>query len=488
MPSSQPTIAETVDELLARWKAQGRVPSTAGTGPQHGSVAAETEAQIGDGVFTTVDEAVVAAAEAQRRVADMSLEARGQMIDVIRRLCVENATNWARMELDETKLGRFDHKTEKLRLIPKVLGVEAMRTESRSDASGLCIIERAPWGVIGMVLPVTHSVPTMASNAINVLASGNTAVFSAHPSGAKCARHALRVMNREIARETGVRNVLTTTADSSLRLAEELFQHPGIALLCVTGGPAVVRAAMKHGKRVIAAGPGNPPVVVDETADLDAAARAIIAGASFDNNLLCIGEKEVFVVASVADAFIAAMQRAGAFQMDAAAIERLAGAVFKFDGGGVGCGRAHLKKEFVGKDCSVLASAAGVKIPAETPLLFGETNEDHAFVQEEQMMPFLPIVRVPDTDAAIAAAVKAEHGYRHTAIMHSRNVEAVTRMARAMNTTLFVHNAACSAALGSGGAGYLSFSIATPTGEGVTTPMTFTRERQISISGALRIV
>ena len=95
----------------------------------------------------------------------------------------------------------------------------------------------------------------------------------------------------------------------------------------------------------------------------------------------------------------------------------------------------------VGKDVAVLAAAAGVQAPAGTRLLFGETDEDHPFVQEEQMMPFVPVVRVRDVDAGIAAAVKAEHGYRHTAIIHSRNVDNVTRMARAMNTTLFVQNA-----------------------------------------------
>jgi aldehyde dehydrogenase len=349
------------------------------------------------------------------------------------------------------------------------------------------VIERAPWGVIGMVLPVTHSIPTMASNAINVIAAGNTAIFGPHPSGAKCAVMALRIMNREITREVGISNVIVMASEPTLRTVEEMFRHPEVALLCVTGGPAVVKAAMKHGKRVIAAGPGNPPVVVDESADLDAAARAIIAGGSFDNNLLCIGEKEVFVVASVADAFIGAMRRAGAYQLDAAAIERLTEAAFRFDEGRAH-GSAHLKKDLVGKDTAVLAAAAGVAVPAGTALLFGETGEDHPFVQEEQMMPFVPVVRVRDAEAGIAAAVRAEHGYRHTALIHSRNVETVTKMAQAMNTTLFVHNAACSAALGMGGAGYLSFSIATPTGEGVTTPLTFTRERQIAIGGALRIV
>jgi aldehyde dehydrogenase len=488
MTAREQAIAAIVDEVIDRWKARGRLAAhaTHHAGPLHAPPT--TESATGDGIFATVDEAVQAAIEAQKRVAEASLEERGRIVAIIRRLCVERASEWARIELDETGLGRVDHKIEKLKAIPFVQGVEAMRTEARSDASGLCVIERAPWGVIGMVLPVTHSIPTMASNAINVIAAGNTAVFSPHPSGAKCAAVAMRAMNREIARETGIRNVITAAAEPTLRAAEELFKHPGVALLCVTGGPSVVRAAMKHGKRVIAAGPGNPPVVVDETADLDAAAAAIIAGASFDNNLLCIGEKEVFVVASVADAFLAAMRRAGASEIDAAAIERLTAAAFSFDAGKTGHGSAHLKRELIGKDAKVLAAAAGVRVPEDTPLLFGETPEDHVFVQEEQMMPFLPIVRVRDADAGIAAALKAERGYRHTALIHSRNIETVTRMARAMNTTLFVHNAPCSAALGLGGAGYLSFSIATPTGEGVTTPLTFTRERQISVGGAMRII
>lgn len=438
------------------------------------------------GVFTSVDSAVNAARAAQPKVAALGLEDRARLCGIIRRLCSENAPEWARIELEETKLGRLDHKITKLKNIRLTVGAEAMRSEAKTDASGLCLIEHAPWGVIGMVLPATHSVPTMATNAINILAAGNSAVFSPHPAGAKVAQLALKAFNREIEREFGIANALTTTTEATIKTAEEIFMHPGVALLCVTGGPAVVKAAAKSGKRVIAAGPGNPPVVIDETADFDAAAKAIIAGASFDNNLLCIGEKEVFVVASAADAFIAAMKRAGAVQLDSPAIDRLTKAAFRFDGPGEGCG-AHVKKEFVGKDVAVLAQAAGVSVPSGTDLLFGETTEDHPFVQEEQMMPFVPVVRVPNVDAAIAASVRAEHGYGHTAIIHTRDVETATRMARAMNTTLFVHNGPCFASLNS--PSYLSHSIATPTGEGVTTPLTFTRERRYVISGgALRVL
>jgi aldehyde dehydrogenase len=494
MLDQEKLVAEIAREVIARLQPQLRSATAPRETPappraMPGRAPLATPRRDGrDGVFPTVDGAVEAAAAAQQRVAAMSLEERGRAVAVVKRLCEQHKQELAKRELDESGIGRLDHKVQKLEAVKHVLGVEAMSSEARSDRSGLCVIEHAPWGVIGMVLPATHSVPTMASNAINVIAAGNAAVFSPHPAASKVAMWALQMMNREIERELGVADAITTMAEPSIAAAEQLFAHPGIALLCVTGGPAVVKAAMKTGKRVIAAGPGNPPVVVDETADLDAAARATIEGAAFDNNLLCIGEKEVFVVASVARDFLAAMRRAGAVELDAPAIERLAAAAFEFEEKGKGCGRAHLKKDLVGKDPSVLAAAAGARVPPGTALLFGETSEQHAFVVEEQMMPFLPIVRVPDVDAAIAAALRAEHGYRHTAVIHSRNVVNVTKMARALNTTLFVHNAPSTAALGVDGPGYLSFSIATPTGEGVTTPLTFTRQRQLTVGGALRIV
>lgn len=478
---SQQAIAEIAREVVVRLRAQLQTqPAVAA--PAMNSAAAR------DGVFATVDEAVNAAYEAQKKVGAMSLAERGHMIDIVRRICNDRREELGRMELEETKVGRLDHKILKLTNMRYVLGVEAMRSDARSDRTGLCVIERAPWGVIGMMLPVTHSVPTMASNAINILAAGNTAVFGPHPSGKRVAQYALQLWNREFERELGVPNALTTVVEPSLEAADQIFHHPKIDLLCCTGGAAVAKAAAQSGKRVIAGGPGNPPVVVDETADLERAARCIIEGAAFDNNLLCIGEKEIFVVASVADAFIAAMRRAGAVQLDATAIERLTRAAFTFEGDGGGCARAHVKKDLVGKDAAVLAKAAGVQVPSSTDMLFGETDENHAFVVEEQMMPFIPVVRVRDADAAIAAAVKAEHGYRHTAIIHTQNVETATKMARAMNTTLFIHNAASPASLGVGGPGYFSHTIATPTGEGITTPLTFTRERQIVVGDALRII
>lgn len=470
-------IAAIVEEVIERLK-----PRLAGRMPAR-------QAAAGDGVFSTVDDAVKAARVAQEQLAARSLGDRAEIIAIVRRLCIERAEELGKMEFEESRLGRLDHKIVKVRLVEKVLGVEALKTEARSDSTGLFLIEYAPFGVIAMVLPSTHGVPTMGSNAISALAGGNTPVFSSHPLTARSVAYAVRMFNREIEKRTGMRNLLCAVESPTIESVNELFRHPDIALICVTGGGAVVHAAMQAGKRVIAAGPGNPPVLVDETADLAKAAESIIAGASFDNNLLCISEKEIFVVAKVVDEFNAAMKRAGAVQLNHAQVEKLAQTVFDFEPGrGGGRGRARVKHEFVGKDPAVLAGAIGMTLPAQTQLLFGETDEDHPFVQIEQMMPFVPVVRVGCVDDGIRAALKAEHGFRHTALIHSRNAENATKMARAMNTTIFVQNAPCFASLGSGGPGFNSYSVATPTGEGVTTPLTFTRQRSITVAGALRII
>jgi aldehyde dehydrogenase len=310
-------------------------------------------------------------------------------------------------------------------------------------------------------------------------------VVNPHPSGKKVAAEGVRRFNEAIAREIGIDNLICVIAEPTLESAEALFKHRSIALICVTGGPAVGRAALRSGKRAIVAGPGNPPVVVDETADLDNAARCIIQGGAYDNNLLCIAEKEVFAVESIFDDLMAAMRRAGAVQLNAAQIAKLTSqAIVKVgdDKHDAAC------KDFIGKDASFLARAAGVEVPDSVELVFGETDENHPFVSVEQMMPFIPFVRARCIDHAIEMAQKYEHGFRHTAIIHSRNVRNMTKMGRLLDTTLYVKNGASMAALGLGGEGYLSFSIAGPTGEGVTTANTFTRERRCSMIDELRVV
>ncbi|HEX3656155.1 MAG TPA: aldehyde dehydrogenase family protein [Pirellulales bacterium] len=440
------------------------------------------------GIFTCVDEAVAAATEAFERLSERTIAERKRIIDHIRRISIDDCVELGTMEMNETKIGRLEHKIEKLKTLgERTPGVEFMRSEVFSGDYGLAVIEHAPFGVIGCITPVTHSLPTITGNAVSMIAGGNTLVVNPHPGGKQVAAEGVRRFNQAIYRDLGIDNLICVIAEPTLESAAAIFKHRGVKLICVTGGPAVARAAMNSGKRAVVAGPGNPPVVVDETADLDRAARAIITGGAYDNNLLCIAEKEVFVVDSVFDAMLAAMERAGAMRLNAGEVEALVRKAITSVGEGE---HKHdvAHKDFIGQDAAVLARAIGKTVPPKTELLFAETDESNPFVTVEQMMPFIPFVRCRDVDEAIAKAKHYEHGFRHTSLIHSNSVRNMTKMGRALDTTLFVKNGPCMASLGLGGEGYLSFSIATPTGEGVTTPLTFTRERRCSLIDDLRIL
>jgi aldehyde dehydrogenase len=435
------------------------------------------------GIFKEVDAAVAAATESQRQLADAGLVVRTEICAMLRAIPRQNAQAWGKLELDETKVGRLDHKIGKLELLAKIPGTEFLKTAAHSGDSGVSLDEGAPWGVIGVVTPVTHSIPTLTANAINMIAAGNSMVVNAHPSGYKCAAHAVQTYNKAIAARFGIENLICVIDPPTIDSANAIFTHPDVPLLVVTGGPFVARAALAQPKRAIVAGPGNPPVVVDETADLDNAARSIIAGGGFDNNLLCIGEKEVFVVESVFDKMMEAMNRAGGGRLNATQIDKLTKAAFTWKDN-----HFAVNKDYVGKDVAVLAAAAGASFGPNVDLLYGETDENNPFVPEEQMMPFVPFVRVRNYEEAVRLAIKHEHGFGHTAIIHSNNLARITEMGRAVNTTLYVVNGPSTAALGLGGEGYPSFSIATPTGEGVTNPLTFTRFRRVAVSQSLRVI
>ncbi len=438
-----------------------------------------------DGVYPTADAAVQASNAAFQAFRTRPLADRAKAVEVIKTICVDQAEELGRMELDETGIGRLDHKIAKLRdAIPQAPGVEFLRTENFSGDNGLTLTDYAPFGVIGAITPVTHSLPTLAGNAISMLASGNTVVFNAHPSGAKVAAEGVRRFNRAIRAELGLDDLLTIIETPTLESAAALFDHRGVKLLVVTGGPAVARAALESKRRAIVAGPGNPPVVVDATACLSNAAKSIVEGAAFDNNLLCIGEKQVFVVAEVFDKMMEQMSRNGGYRLNPQQIDALTNAAFSKGADG----KFHVNKDLVGKDPAVLGKFAGVNVPDGTQVLYGETGAEHLFVEHEQMMPFLPFVRVPSVDRAIELAKSTEHGYGHTAILHSRDTTVMTKMGKVMDCTIFVVNGPSVAGLGLGGEGYLSFSIAGPTGEGVTTPLTFTRSRRTAIAGGLRFV
>jgi len=478
MADSVDEIRRIVEQVLSSKDVQALV---------RGSPLGSRPAALGPGIFPDIDSAVSAAADAQRALAGLPLDTRRRIIEAMRSAVLSNNESLSRDAVSETGLGNVRDKQLKNSLAArKTPGVEDVEPTAFSDEHGLTITERAPYGVIGAITPVTNPIATITSNSIGMISAGNAVVFNVHPGARGVSNRLISLLNDAITAAGGPRNVLCAAANPTIDSAGELMKHHGVALLVVTGGPGVVKAAMASGKKAICAGPGNPPAVVDPTADIPKAARDIVAGAGFDNNVVCTDEKEIFVVASVADRLKQEMRSHAAFELTGSQIAAVTRVVLPQD---AGPGRhSPPNKDLVGKDPAVIARASGIEVPADTRLLFMEVEASHPLVWSEQLMPVIPLVRMGSVDEAIDLAVKAEHGFRHTASIHSHDIEKLSRMAKVMNCSVFVKNGPNFAGLGEGGAGYASFTIASPTGEGMTRARTFTRERRCTLVDYFRII
>lgn len=434
------------------------------------------------GVFGSMTEALEAVNKAYKQFRSYSVEQREQMIAKIRELTLNEAEEMAKLGVAETGMGRVSDKIIKHQLVAKKTpGTEDLSPSVMTGDAGLTLIEMAPFGVIGSITPSTNPSETVICNTIGMIAGGNAVVFNPHPNAKKTANYAVDLVNRAILAAGGPENLVVSVANPTMDSSREMMQSPIVRMLVATGGPGVVRALLSSGKKAIGAGAGNPPVIVDETADIKKAARDIVAGASFDNNLPCIAEKECFAVDSIASELIAGMQEAGAYLIKGEQIDKLVKiALVEKDG------KYDINKKWVGKDAGKFLKELG--IDSDARLIICETENLHPFVQVEMMMPILAVVRVPDVDDAIEKAVAAEHGNRHSAHIHSKNVDTLTKFARAVETTIFVKNAPSYAGIGAGGEGYTTFTIAGPTGEGLTAAHSFTRQRRCVMVDGLHIV
>ncbi|HUI73096.1 MAG TPA: aldehyde dehydrogenase family protein [Spirochaetia bacterium] len=458
----------------------------------HGGAAASQGAGVatlGRGIFADIDSAVAAANVAQRELVRLPLEIRRRIIDAMRATVLDANESLAREAVSETGLGNLrDKKTKNSLAARKTPGVEDVEPSAFSDEHGLTIMERAPYGVIGAITPVTNPLATITSNSIGMISAGNAVVFNVHPGAKGVSCRLVGMLNDAITREGGPQNLLCAMASPTIESAGELMKHRGVALLVVTGGPGVVKAAMGSGKKAICAGPGNPPAVVDATADLVKAGKDLVAGSGFDNNVVCTDEKEILAVESIADRIKAEMRKNGAFELSGAQVDAVTRVALP-EASKAGPGKASPpNKDLVGKDPVVIARAAGIDVPSDTRILLMEVPSDHAMVWSEQLMPVIPLVRMRSVDEAIEFAVRVEHGFRHTASIHSHDIEKLSAMAKLMNCSLFVKNGPNFAGLGEGGAGYASFTIASPTGEGMTRARTFTRERRCTLVDYFRII
>ena len=432
------------------------------------------------GVFTNMTDALNAVQKAYKELKNYTVAQREEMIKNIRRLTMEEAETMAKLGVEETGMGRVADKIIKHQLVAKKTpGTEDLHPTAITGDDGMTLIEMAPYGVIGSITPSTNPSETVLCNSMGMIAGGNGVVFNPHPHAAKTANYAVDLVNRAVLEAGGPENIVVSVEKPTKESSDEMMHSPIVRMLVATGGPGVVKALLSSGKKAIGAGAGNPPVIVDDTADIKKAAEDIVNGASFDNNLPCIAEKEVIVVDAVADMLIHNMKKNGAYLVkNQQTIDNLVNLVVK-DGKPV--------TEFVGKSAKYIFSKIGVEVDDSVRTIMIEATEDHPFVQVELMMPILPVVRVDNVDDAIEMAVRVEHGNRHSAMMHSKNVDKLSKMAKLIQTTIFVKNGPSYAGLGAGGMGIATFTIAGPTGEGLTSAKSFCRKRKCVLVGGLDV-
>jgi len=432
------------------------------------------------GIFDTVDEAVAAAKEAQKKLNLLDLEKREIIISAIREASINNANYLAVLCVEESQMGRVDDKIAKIILAAKKTpGTEDLIPWAKSGDHGLTLVERGPFGVIASITPVTNPVSTIVNNGIGMIAGGNTVVINPHPRAIRVSIETIKLINDAIAKAGGPRHLICTVKEPTIETSQQMMKHPDVRLISATGGPGVVKAALSSGKKAIGAGAGNPPVVVDETADIAKAAHDIVLGASFDNNLPCISEKVAIVVEEVAQKLMDAFKNENVYILNDDEARAITEKVIV---------EGAVNKELVGKDASYIMRQIKVEPISDVRLLIMPADKDHPLVHHEQLMPVLPVVTVSDVDEAIDFAVKCEQGNRHTAIMHSKNVDHMTKYARAIETTIFVKNGPSYAGIGMGGEGFTTFTIAGPTGEGLTSARSFTRQRRCILVDGFRIV
>lgn len=461
MPINESMVQDIVQEVLAKMQIQ--------------------EAPTGKhGVFKDMNEAIEAAKQSQKIVRKMSMDQREKIISTIRKKICQNAETFARMGVEETGMGNVGDKILKHRLVAeKTPGTEDITTTAWSGDRGLTLIEMGPFGVIGAITPCTNPSETVLCNTMGMLAGGNTVVFNPHPAAIKTSIFAVNLLNEASLEAGGPDNIACTVENPTLETSNIMMKHKDIPLIAATGGPGVVTAVLSSGKRGIGAGAGNPPALVDETADIRKAAQDIVNGCTFDNNLPCIAEKEIVAVSSVVDELMHYMvTEQGCYLASKEEQDALTAVVLK-DG--------RLNRKCVGRDAKTLLSMIGVEVPSNIRCITFEGPKEHPLIAEELMMPILGVVRAKDFNDAVEQAVWLEHGNRHSAHIHSKNIDNITTYAKAIDTAILVKNAPSYAALGFGGEGYCTFTIASRTGEGLTSASTFTKRRRCVMSDSLCI-
>lgn len=432
----------------------------------------KNESILKSGIFLDVDEAILAAKQAFKRYLKITLKERSEIIEVIKERILLEADGLAEMTVNETGMGNAEDKAEKfIWAATKTPGVEDLVTSARTDDGGMTLYELSPYGVVCSVAPVTNPCSTLVNNVFSALASGNAIIHCPHPRAKKVSELLIEKISSIIREVCGIDNLVVMVKNPSIKKVRQAMRHPDINLIIATGGHGLLKEALVCGKKVIGGGSANPVCIVDETANIEKAAIDIVESSSFDNNLMCVTEKNIVVVKSVSEILKENLKKNGAYHITSPAelIKLTKTCVDQ---------NMEPNKKLNGMNANKILQLAGINCSRKIKIILVDCIKEHPIVVNEMLMPILPVVEVENFDKALEVALEIEQGLRHTAVIHSQLIERLSRVAKEMQTSIFVKNGPAFSGIGFRNDRELSMTVASVTGEGTVTARHFARTRR----------
>jgi acyl-CoA reductase-like NAD-dependent aldehyde dehydrogenase len=391
------------------------------------------ESLADDAPDATVDEMVATAVAAQAAFESWPEDKVDALLEDIANAVNDRAAELAADTVAETTLGNADHKAAKIQfgsmsVLETLLGEVAAGTVHVDEQRKIREIA-SPVGVIFALVPVTNPVPTIANKTLIALKGRNSIILSTHRMAQGVADKTGRIVTEALERHDAPPGLVQwVRGRTSRRRTAKFMRHDDVSLVLATGGPGMVKAAYSSGTPAIGVGAGNAPAWVSADADPVAAAQAIVISKSFDNGLICGSEQHIVVDASLKDAFVEALEAAGAAVLTreetAQVVERA------FDDHG------HLLLQYVGRSAATFAELAGLAPKEGASILVFPVTDDvpEEALGKERLAPVCSLFTVDGDDEAIALCRRllGYEGAGHTAVVHTSDPEREARFATAI--------------------------------------------------------
>jgi acetaldehyde dehydrogenase/alcohol dehydrogenase len=368
--------------------------------------------------FQELDALVARVAKAQRKIASYTQEQVDSIFCHAALAASGERIPLARRAVEETGMGLVEDKVIKNHfaseyIYNKYKDEKTCGVLSEDDEAGVMTVAE-PVGVICAIIPTTNPTSTAIFKALIALKTRNGVIFSPHPRAKRCTCAAAKVVLDAAVAAGAPADILGWIDEPTIELSNALMRHPSVKLILATGGPGMVHAAYSSGTPAIGVGPGNTPVVIDETADLKRAVASILLSKTFDNGVVCASEQAVIAVDAIYDDVRSRFRRHCGYILSAVEADAVRMVLFAY---------GAVNPAVVGQSAAKIAAMAGIEVPANTQVLIGEVSEiseDEPFAHEK-LSPVLALYRTKDFEEAVdkAADLVALQGIGHTSVLYT---------------------------------------------------------------------